>query len=149
MKDFLSGLFGDDKDPSADELDAPTAAAALFIEVALADGHYAQAEADAVHRALTEAFDLDDAAAAAMTTKAETLARNATDHHRFTRVLKQLPLEKKQTLITALWRIVFADRDECPFEEALVRRLADLLHVPPRDARLARQTVRDAVRSGA
>lgn len=115
------------------------AAAALLAQVAHADDAYTPAEHAVMRTVLQEAFGLEPNAADAAASKGEALAEEATDHHRFTRISKSLPLEQRVALVEGLWRIIVTDGDECPFEDAMARRLADLLHVPPREARLARQ----------
>ncbi len=148
MLDALKRLFGDDRDPAAEDARAgAVAAAALLVEAALADGIYAQIEAQVIREAVATSFSLDAEAAARLVEEAEALAERAVDHHRFTTIVKHAPMAERVALIEALWRVAFADGEESPFEEAFVRRIANLIHVPPREARLARQRVKDALDS--
>ncbi len=146
MLEALKRFFGDDRDPAADETRAGAlAATALLVEAALADGVYADVEARVIRDVVASSFGLDRDAAARLLEEAEALAERAVDHHRFTTIVKHGALAERIAFVEALWRVTFADGEESPFEDAFVRRIADLIHVPPRDARLARQRVKDAL----
>src|SRR5262249_412297 len=111
---------------------------------ALADGIYADVESDTIRDIIANSFTLDTSAAAAILSEAEQRAEQAVDHHRFTNVVKRLPLEERERLVGNLWTVVFADGEEAPEEQAIGRKLADLLHVDPRRSRLARKTASGA-----
>jgi uncharacterized tellurite resistance protein B-like protein len=119
--------------------EARICATALLVEAALSDGIYADIEADQIRDILCTSFGVDDAAAANLLAEAEGRAEYAADHHRFTNTVKRLPLGEREQLVESLWQVVFADGEETPEEEAIVRKLADLLHVDPRASRLARR----------
>jgi uncharacterized tellurite resistance protein B-like protein len=123
--------------------EARICATALLVEAALSDGIYADIEADQIRAILRSSFNVDDATAGRILAAAEDHAEGAADHHRFTNVVKRLPLEEREQLVESLWKVVFADGEESPEEQAMVRKLADLLHVDPRASRLARRKVAD------
>ena len=55
----------------------------------------------------------------------------ATDYYQFTSLINEFyTQQQKRELITRLWHMAYADNRIHKFEEHLVRRLADLLHVP-------------------
>ncbi|MEM9062995.1 MAG: TerB family tellurite resistance protein [Pseudomonadota bacterium] len=121
---------------------AQVALAAVLIEAALADGHYAAEEQAQIGRILEARFDLDETEAAALRAEAQIVQSEATDLVRFTRVIKDtVPYEDRVGVIEAVWRVIYADGDRDYEESALVRRLAGLLYVPDREAGLARQRV--------
>lgn len=139
LKSFLSKLARDDAE--LDLEDARLCATALMVEAALADGVYATIEEELISEVVKATWKLGDEAAAALLDQAEQVAEQAVDQHRFTKVVKRLPEPERIALIEGLWRVVFADGEESPYEEAFVRKIADLLHVDPRASRLARQRV--------
>ena len=51
---------------------------------------------------------------------------------------------EKVTLIENLWRVAYADGELHHYEEHLVRRIADLIHVSHRDFITAKLRVTDA-----
>jgi uncharacterized tellurite resistance protein B-like protein len=136
-------LLGGGKAPEAmaplDE--ARLFAATLMVEAALSDGIYADIESAQIREIIRTSFGVDATTARRLLDEAETLAEQAVDHHRFTNVVKRLPLEERESLVENLWKVVFADGEEAPEEQAIVRKLADLLHVDPRASRLARRKI--------
>lgn len=132
------------EDPTAERHEARVAATALLVEAALADGIYADVESALISELIAETFTVDAGEAAKILADAEQQAEASVDHYRFTKVVKHLPAEEREKLIESLWRVVFADGEESPFEDAFVRRVSGLLHVNDRANRLARQRARDA-----
>lgn len=141
IKKLLAGGGGQasDSGPPLDE--ARVCAATLMVEAALSDGIYADIESEQIRSIIATSFGVDAQTARRMLNEAEMRAEQAVDHHRFTNVVKQLPLEERERLVENLWKVVFADGEEAPEEEAMVRKLADLLHVDPRASRLARRRI--------
>jgi len=123
--------------------EARVCATALLVEAALADGIYADVEAERIREIVASSFNVDAATAARILADAEGRAEEAADQHGFTNVVKRLPLAEREALVESLWEVVFADGEEAPEEEAMVRKLADLLHVDPRASRLARRKAAD------
>jgi len=135
LKNLFSGKQEMDADASSPEL----ATAALMVEAAMTDGVYADVEHDRIMEILTEGFELSQADAEAMLSKAEDLAEQAVDHHRFTKIVKDLPHEQRMVMMTHLWSVTLADGERDAHEDALLRRLAPLLALSDRDRAQARQ----------
>lgn len=129
---------------SAPEIDAETAAAALLVQLAQADGRFDDAEGSAICDVLAQALELDTATAEAVLAKAKPLAHNAVDFYTFTKRANDLPVHKRNAIVEGLWRVAFADGEEDPAEDAMIRKLADLLYVEHRTSRLARSAVASA-----
>ena len=107
------------------------AAAALLIEMTRMDEHVSDVERVRVRRAVEEDFGLNSDEAAELIGLAETQAREATDYFQFTTLIKNhLTPEQKERLIEQLWKVAYADGKLHPYEEHLVRKIADLLYVP-------------------
>lgn len=143
MWEKIRSMFG--SDDTAGNHDAPEprlAATALLVEAALADGIYADVEEDMICAALADAFELDEQQCRDLIEEAEQLVERSVDHYIFTAQVKRLPARQRQRLVRALWRVVFADGEESPFEDAFVRRIVPLLAVSDRDSRFARQDAR-------
>jgi len=65
-----------------------------------------------------------------------------TDYFQFTSLInKECSLEQKVRLIESLWKIAFIDGALDMNEEYLVRKIADLLHVPHIDFIMAKNRV--------
>ena len=138
MFETLKRLFST-AEPATDRgLSPELCTAALMVEAALSDGVYADVEEAEIVSVLRTGFDLDEERAAEILQEAEDLAEAAVDHHRFTRVVKELPREQRLTILTDLWRVVLADGERDAHEDALIRRLAPLLGLSDRDRAEAR-----------
>ena len=118
---------------SEDELEhqLQLACAALMIEVLYADYSVDQSEIDTLRKALQENFDLKKEEADKLIQLAEEERAQATDYYQFTSLINEFyTQQQKRELVTRLWQMAYADHTVHKFEEHLVRRLADLLHVP-------------------
>ncbi len=126
------------------------AAAALLVEVMRSDDRFADEERRAVLVALQRRFDLDDAQAAELLALAQTQARDAHDLFQFTsRINASFSPEAKVRLLEELWRVAYADAVLHEYEEHLIRRVADLLHVPhPAFIAAKLRVLRDQGRNG-
>ncbi|MGD2131537.1 MAG: TerB family tellurite resistance protein [Maricaulaceae bacterium] len=147
----IKSLVSARKGPGAPALkldEAQVCATALLVEVALSDGVYAEVEAEQIFEIIRDTFKLDDAQAAAILEEADNRAESAADHHGFTKVVKKLPLDERESLVDNMWRVVFADGQETPDEDAIMRKLAHLLHVDPRASRLSRRKAADGNENG-
>ena len=118
---------------SEDELEhqLQLACAALMIEVLYADYSVDQSEIDTLRKALQENFDLKKEEADNLIQLAEEERSQATDYYQFTSLINEFyTQQQKRELVTRLWQMAYADHTVHKLEEHLVRRLADLLHVP-------------------
>lgn len=107
------------------------ACAALMIEVLYADYSVGQGELDTLRQVLQDNFDLEKNEADRLIELAEEERAEATDYYQFTSLINEFySQQQKRELVTRLWQMAYADHSVHKFEEHLVRRLADLLHVP-------------------
>ena len=109
------------------------AVATLLVEIARADFDIDSSERVAITRMLGGAYGLDSESAAELVARAERTVEESVSLHEFIRRLNDelSPVEKTE-IIEMLWRVAFADGRLDKYEEHLVRRAADLLHVPHR-----------------
>ncbi len=109
------------------------ATAALLMEISRADQDVSDAERDAVTQAVRRTFDLDDTETSALVELAEAEAEDATSLYDFTRLINDnFDHQQKQRVVEMLWQVAFADGNADNYEEHLIRRIADLIHVPHR-----------------
>lgn len=107
------------------------ATAALLIEMTRADFTVTDAERAAVDRSLQEHFGLDAAATRQLVELADLEVKTSASLFQFTHLIdKHFTLEQKIAVIELLWRVAYADLTKDRYEEHLVRKVADLLHVP-------------------
>jgi uncharacterized tellurite resistance protein B-like protein len=122
--------------------DARLATAALLIEMTRADRTVTAEERQAVDDALREVFSLDEAETNELVRLAELELQDSASLFQFTHLIdKSFPLERKILVVEMLWRVAFSDACKDHHEEHLVRKIAELLHVPHSAFIMARHKV--------
>lgn len=122
---------GRSSDPADQERAYQLAAAALLIEMTRADHEVKSIEREAVTQAMQRAFELDASQTAELLTLAEQDANEATSLFEFTRLInKHFDAGQKQHFVELLWHVALADGEIDKYEDHLVRKVADLIHVP-------------------
>ncbi len=113
------------------EDDYRLAAAALLVHAAVIDGAMAQVVRDKLHAVIKQRFALDDAQTEELLAEATEAERRSIDLYHFTAHLnRSLDDKGRARIVEMLWQIVCADGVVTEFEDNLVWRAADLLHVP-------------------
>lgn len=111
--------------------DLHLACAALFIEMMHMDDKVRPEEHDMILNRTRDIFSLSLEKTTRLISLAEHQWKQATDYHAFTSLInKNYTQEQKNTLIKTLWQIAYADGQLDKHEEHMVRKMADLLHVP-------------------
>lgn len=128
---FGSRPVGDSaNDPSALDL----AVAVLLLEVLRADYEVGAAERRQVVASIRDLLGLEAGECEQLLERAERRIDQSHDLYQFTsEVNRSYSAADKQRLIEGLWRVATADAVVHKYEEHLIRRVADLLHVPHRD----------------
>jgi uncharacterized tellurite resistance protein B-like protein len=123
------------------------ATAALMIEMTRADFAVTDAERTAVVSSLQAHFGLGDAETRELVELAELEVRTSASLFQFTHLIdKHFALEQKIAVIELLWSVAYADAVKDHHEEHLVRKVADLLHVPHSAFIRARERVEAAAK---
>ena len=107
------------------------ACAALFVEMMYMDDKARAEEQDMIIKSVKDIFSLSVEEAKTLISLATQQRKQATDYYQFTSLInKGFTQEQKTTLIKKLWKIAYADGELDKYEENMVRKMADLLHVP-------------------
>ena len=107
------------------------ACAALLIEMTRADFEVDAVEREEVNTLVIRHFGLSEAEAAELTELAELEVRHATSLYQFTGLINShFEADQKAHLIRMLWDVACADGRIDRYEDHLVRKIADLIHVP-------------------
>ncbi len=110
------------------------ASAVLLVEMLYADGEVSDEEDAALFQLLQDQYQLSEDETRDLMTLAHRKKHEATDYFQFTSLLnRHYSQQQKIELVKNLWRLAYADNRLDKFEEHLIRRLADLLHVPHAD----------------
>lgn len=105
------------------------ACVSLMLMVAYADFSSSDNERALATDYVKREFSLTDSDAAAVITLADKQAQDATSLHQFTAQLKQLSYDARLALLDNLWQQAYADGVLDPNEEAMLRKIADLLFI--------------------
>ena len=106
------------------------ATASLLIEVMRADHQYHAEECMEVTQSLRRHFDLSVQEVDELVQLAEQEVEHAVDHFAFTSLIKnEFNSEQKTRVIELMWQVAYADDHLEKYEEALIRKIADLIYV--------------------
>ena len=109
------------------------AVAALLVEVLRADYDVSGPERRQVLDSIRGLLGLDAGECETLFELAEQRVDEAHDLHQFTsEVNRAFTADEKVGLVEQLWRVAQADATVHKYEEHLIRRISDLLHVPHR-----------------
>lgn len=121
------------------------ATASLLIEMSRADHHVAPEERKTIEIAVQSMFGLSAPETAEIIRLAESEMEDATCLFEFTRLVDtHFSYEQKIKVVENLWRVAYADAGKHHYEEHLVRKIADLIHVSHSDFIRARHLVEQA-----
>ena len=108
--------------------------AALMVEMVHVDEQFTHDEETKLKHLLKQQFELTAEELTSLIDLAHDKKNEAVDYHEFTSLLnKHYSQQQKIKLVEDLWQLAYADQTLDKFEEHLLRRLADLLHVPHQD----------------
>ncbi len=120
------------EDIEADDRDAAVrlATAVLMVDVALVDLSFDEDEFDKMLNLISAHFGLGPQEAADLINAANAKADELVSVHEFTTLLHEhLSHEEKARVVQLLWTIAYADGQLDKYENSLILKVSDLLHV--------------------
>ena len=132
MIDKIKSFFSKNVLEPETELTSPDqlATAALLIEVMVIDGDLDDQEMQSIAGTLSNMLDLTEEQIDQLIGLSKEEVAEATSLYQFTKGINEhFDIEKKLSLMTAMWRVAFADGHLDKYEENIIRRVADLLHI--------------------
>jgi uncharacterized tellurite resistance protein B-like protein len=146
ISDFIASIAASEEPKRFDEGDYRLSAAALLVHVAVSDDSFDHAERGVLHDALTQRFEVDPEDADALIDAAIAADREAVDLYQFTSMINRaLDDEGKKKLVEVLFLIGYADGKLSEFEDNIVWRASELLHVSSQDRTEIRRRIRATV----
>ncbi len=135
MLDRIKSLFSSPEETMGDDQAAlHLAAAVLLVEVAKADHQLDRLELDRMRAVLRDSWGLHDRDLADLLEVAQDTAdANVSLHEQIELINRNFGPQQKRDMVRGLWEVANADGEIHPYEELLVRRLADLLYVSHSD----------------
>ena len=117
-----------------DEISPEMAAAVLLLSMERADFDESEEERAVIKHLLARHFDLQDGELEGLLEKAEQEAGESISFYSYVEQLNStLDHAGKCDVLRMLWEVAYADGRLDPFEEQLMRRLADMLYLPHSD----------------
>nr|WP_228128423.1 TerB family tellurite resistance protein [Marinobacter daepoensis] len=129
--------------PDAHQL--AVAATALMVQLSRVDNQEDERELKTIVDCAVKAHQITREEAEEILNDALAHADDATSLYQFTgQINDHLDQQQKQSLLESIWRVAFADGRIDKYEEHLIRRMADLLHLNHREFMQARHRAEDA-----
>lgn len=127
---FLSKSDTTLQDSKIDNTIVPLAAAMVLLEVAWADHELEQKEIQFIREVLTSLYEVNEQQVEELLQRSRELRASSTGLYEFTRSLNEtLDLNEKRTLLMHLWRMNSLDKSSFHYEENMIRKISDLLHL--------------------
>ncbi|MBT2971974.1 MAG: hypothetical protein B6D72_13090 [gamma proteobacterium symbiont of Ctena orbiculata] len=144
IKDFFDNYLipGNEESEAQLEQSIRLAVVVLLIEIAESDYDHATEERHAILNAIQKHFGLNRVSAEQLIALAKQEHDDSTDYFQFTRLINEhYSAEQKVKIVETFWRVAFADQELHRYEEHVIRRLADLIHVSHSDFIAAKHRV--------
>lgn len=116
--------------PQDPAISVELATAALLCEVAHADREVTDAEHQSLKLMLQKILGLTGMQAEDLYFEAMQAMNQSVSLYDFTGQLRQLTSDERFNLIAAMWEVANADGSIDPYEESIIRQVADLIHLP-------------------
>ncbi|MBL6900452.1 TerB family tellurite resistance protein [Gammaproteobacteria bacterium] len=135
IKNLISNLSK--KEEQNEELDSSlldNACAALLVEIAFADKDFDDTEKDSLRETLVKTYGLKEEEIEEIIQDADRSVEESTSLYGYTRIVNdEFNYEDKLNLIRNLWKVAYADGNLDKYEEHLLRKISDLIHVSHSD----------------
>ena len=135
IKDLLSNFSNQEEvieDEKISSLDK--ACSALLIEVAYADKVFDESEINSLKESLKETYDIDEEIINELISDAKKTVDESTSLYEYTRVVNdEFDYSDKLELLSRIWKLAFADGNLDKYEDHLIRKISDLIHISHSD----------------
>ena len=135
IKDLLSNFSNQEEvieDEKISSLDK--ACSALLIEVAYADKVFDKSEINSLKDSLKETYNIDEEIINELISDAKKTVDESTSLYEYTRVVNdEFDYSDKLELLSRIWKLAFADGNLDKYEEHLIRKISDLIHISHSD----------------
>jgi len=150
IKEHISNLGNEPSEKAVHEKEETeiinNACAALLIETALADKVFNEEELASMKQTLNKVYKVDEKDIEELIIESKRKVSESTSLYEYTRLINDLcDYEDKIRLISNLWSIAFADQHLDKYEEYLIRKISDLLHVSHKDFIQQKLLVKEAL----
>ena len=135
IKDLLSNFSKEEETIDKEGISKlDKACSALLIEVAFADKVFDESEISSLTTSLKEIYNLEHDTINELVADAEKTVNESTSLYEYTRVVNdEFSYNDKLELLSRIWKLAFADGALDKYEEHLIRKISDLIHISHSD----------------
>ncbi len=131
---WLKNIQVADADDAAVVLDFERVTAHLLAEVARADYEIEQTELETISLAIAASSSLElEEIRAIVSAASNEVDEHISYHEHINFIKKEFSLEQKRNLLDGMWQVAFSDNDLDKYEEAFIRRFAELIYMSHRE----------------
>ena len=146
IKELISNFSSKEKIIEESDLSSlNNACAALLVEIAFADKDFDETEKQALKQALIQTYDISESEIQEIIEDAETTVDESTSLYGYTRIVNdEFGYEDKLNLLKNLWKVAYADGYLDKYEEHIIRKISDLIHISHSDYINIKLEIREA-----
>jgi uncharacterized tellurite resistance protein B-like protein len=123
------------------------ATAALYVEIAAADGDFSEEERKKIVNAMKENFNLTDQCVEDLISLSEEAVKNSISVYEFTSILNDhVNRDEKLKLMTNLWKLIYTDGRLEKHEDRLIKIIGSTLNLDHKDVINAKLLVKQELR---
>ena len=145
LRDLISNFSEKNEDADIQDIsDLDNACAALLVETAFADKDFNESEQDSLKKSLMECYKISEEDINEIIEDAEITVKESTSLYGYTRIVNdKFEYPNKLNLLKNMWKIAYADGSLDKYEEHLIRKTSDLIHISHSDYIKIKLEVRD------
>ena len=135
IKDLLSNFSKQEEVIAEEKISSlDKACSALLIEVAYADKIFDESEIISLKESLKETYNIDEQIIDELISDANKTIDESTSLYEYTRVVNdEFDYPDKLELLSRIWKLAFADGNLDKYEDHLIRKISDLIHISHSD----------------
>ena len=135
IKDLLSNFSKQEEEIAEEKISTlDKACSALLIEVAYADKTFDESEIISLKESLKETYNIDEQIIDELISDANKTIDESTSLYEYTRVVNdEFDYPDKLELLSRIWKLAFADGNLDKYEDHLIRKISDLIHISHSD----------------
>ena len=135
IKDLITKISNKEEiEESSNILQLDRACAALLVEIAFADKDFDEREKESLKESLLKSYAIDVETINEIINDAEKTVEESTSLYEYTRTVNdEFEYPQKLNLLENLWKVAYADETLDKYEEHLLRKISDLIHISHSD----------------
>jgi len=135
IKDLLSNFSKQEESIPEEKISSlDKACSALLIEVAYADKIFEESEIISLKESLKETYNIEEQIIDELISDAKKTVDESTSLYEYTRVVNdEFDYSDKLELLSRIWKLAFADGNLDKYEDHLIRKISDLIHISHSD----------------